>query len=174
MVIRLRYYRRGPPTVNVAGPDGPWRRPCSLRCRAAGGRRRRWADARRDPAGRDEPQSETERPETAAARSRTARAGLTVAFGLAAFMRERLKAPVVEGEQANESARLTQSEGVGQDAEHAPPLERLEEDEIDAAVTHLLRRHDVAPARDQDHRRRWAQLLDRAGHVDSRALGHRQ
>src|SRR5712664_2833512 len=35
MVIRLRYYRRWPPTVNVAGPDGPSRRPCSLRRRAA-------------------------------------------------------------------------------------------------------------------------------------------
>src|SRR5207244_7127301 len=120
-----------------------------------------------------EPPSETERRETAAARSRTARAGMAVAFGLAA-LRERLKTPVVEGERANESARLTQSEGVGQDAEHAPPLERLDEDEIDATVTHLLRRHDVAPVRDQDDRRRWAQFLDRAGHVDSRALRHRQ
>src|SRR5207302_1855281 len=104
--------------ISASGIIDGGRRLSTSRARAG----RRGGEARRDPGGRDEPPSETERRETAAARSRTARAGMAVAFGLAA-LRERLKTPVVEGERANESARLTQSEGVGQDAEHAPPLE---------------------------------------------------
>src|SRR5437660_10791914 len=90
----------------------------------------------------------------AAARSRTARAA---GRAYARMLRR--------GEGTNGAAGVTQREGVGQDAELAPALEPLDEEEVVATVTHLLRRHDVAPASDQTHRRRLPQLSDRASHV---------